>query len=294
MKKAVLLILSVLLICMALPVSAAKISVNGNEAEGDIVFFDSTAYVSVEEMAKMLNLTVDYDEKTDSVFVNGIDTTARKGKGTTLYVNGLKYTPTDLAAKYKVIDSKLYLPAHIAAEAFSQTVEWSDETKTLKFTKNEKSVNAIEIDENKTYAIINAETGKAITAGDMDISTNNFTRAKNQKFQFVKSEVEGYYHIRNVATGKNLDVYNHGTTPGVKIIVWDQGAGDNQKFSVEFTSGGAIISARSCHLPIEDYEGGILQNAKHDGDNQKWLIVEFNKYEKSQEKAEKLVIEYTE
>lgn len=76
------------------------------------------------------------------------------------------------------------------------------------------------------------------------------------------------------ATEKNIDIYNHGMAAGVEIIVWDPGNGDNQKFSVEYMGDGYYITARGRKLPMDEYGSEIIQNSIHNGNSQKWKIIE--------------------
>lgn len=221
---------------------------------------------SVDDIAEALGVTVDYDEKTDSLFVNGIDTAAVKGKETTLYVNGFK---CEYDAGVIKENGTFYLSDAVVEAEFGLTAS-SDGS----LIKLQKEVPAVEISPDKTYAIINCQSGKALTAEGNSLYTSEFTKAEGQKFKILDSGTEGFYHIRTVETDRNLDVYNHWMDPGVKIIVWDQGTGDNQKFSIESVEGGYYITARGRALPIDEYEEGIVQNAVHGGESQKWQIVE--------------------
>ncbi|MBQ8002299.1 MAG: RICIN domain-containing protein, partial [Clostridia bacterium] len=201
---------------------------------------------------------------------------------------------SDSSCEVIVQNGEVFLPAHLAAEAVGMKATWYSDTATLVFTKAMPPVADTVIDLGKTYAIVNVETNQALTAGDNSLSVADYTNDANQKFKFVATEFEGYYHIQSVATGKNLDVNSHGTTPGVSIITWDAGTGDNQKFTVENVSGGSLISARSCHLPIEPNGTGVIQNTKTLADNQKWHIIEFGTdVPKTTQSAEKLEINYT-
>lgn len=222
--------------------------------------------VSVDDIAEVLDVSVDYDEKTDSLFINGIDTTAVKGKGTNLYVNGFK---CEYDAGIIKNDGTFYIPEDVVKTELKLTAA-GDGT----LTKVEREIPIIEISPDKTYAIINCQSGKALTAEGNNLFTAEFTKSEGQKFKILDSGTEGFYHIRTVETDRNLDVYNHWMDPGVKIIVWDIGAGDNQKFSIESAEGGCYITARGRALPIDEYEEGIVQNAVHGGESQKWQIVE--------------------
>ncbi len=223
------------------------------------------AVVSLDAVSEALNLTVDYDEKTDSLFINGIDTEAVKGNGTTLYINGYN-CGTSCVTKS---DGKFYITEQILNEKL-KTATAADGS----FVKIEEAKAIVQISPDKTYAIINCQSGKALTAEGNNLYTAEFTKSEGQKFKILDSGTEGFYHIRTVETNRNLDVYNHWMDPGVKIIVWDVGTGDNQKFSIEAVEGGCYITARGRSLPIDEYEVGIVQNAVHGGDSQKWQIVE--------------------
>ncbi len=292
MKKFLSFILMLSLLLTSLPALAVNMEVDGVTIDSDMLFEDSTAYVPLSSMAQALGVRYSFDEKSQSAFVNGINLFPEKGDGVTIYVDGKKYTPSD--AGVKIVNGTVYLPAHLMGEAFTKDVKWYKDTATLVFTKKVAPTPNTVIDPNKTYAIINAATGTALSAGENSLSNLPFTKAESQKFTFVPTEFAGYYHIKSSLTGKNFDVYNHGTAPGVSIITWEQGTGDNQKFTIEDVPGGTLISARSCHLPIEPYGEGVLQNARSGKDNQKWMIVEFNSYKEPQKKkSEKIEIIYT-
>lgn len=293
MKKVLFIMLSFVLLLTALPVCATTLEVDGAQTDSDMIFTNSTAYVPLSSVAKALNLRISTDAKTNSVFVNGIVLFPEKSDTVGIYVNGKKYTPTDTMAPI-MQNGEVYLPAHLAAEAFGKEAKWYTNTATLVFTTPAQEKSVTVIDPNKTYAIINVDTSVALSAGENSLSAEPFSKADNQKFRFVNTEFDGYYHIQSVLTGKNLDVNAHGTTPGVSIITWDKGDGDNQKFTVEDVAGGALISARSCHLPIEPSGSGVIQNARTLSDKQKWQIVEFDTYKEGpSKKAVPLEINYT-
>lgn len=212
-----------------------------------------------------LGLTVDYDKSLDCLFINGIDTEAVKGSGTTLYIKGFNCGNEDVVKR----DGKFYITEKILNEKLGMTISENGKLEAI-----EKEIYSFEISPDKTYAIINCQSGKALTNEGNKLFTSDYTSAENQKFKILDCGTEGFYHIRTVKTNRNLDVYNHWTDPGVQIIVWDVGGGDNQKFSIEFTEGGCYITARGRQLPIDEYGEGIVQNAIHGGDSQKWKIIE--------------------
>lgn len=293
MKKVLLLLLTLMLLASSISASAVALEVDGVQVDSNMIFTDSTAYVPVSSIAKAMGKRVDFDAKSQSVFVNGINLFPEKSDEAKVYIDGKKYTPSDTASLPIVQNGEVYLPAHLAAEAFGKTAVWYKDTATLVLTSVSPEKPNTVIDPNKTYAIINGATGQALSAGDNSLSALDFTKAANQEFKFIATEFEGYYNIQSVQTGKNLDVNAHGTTPGVSIITWDMGTGDNQKFTIEDVPGGTLISARSCHLPIEPNGTGVMQNTRTEADKQKWQIVEFNSYKKPEpKKAVKLEIEY--
>lgn len=293
MKKFISIFLCVFLLT-GISAGAVKLEINGTSIDCDMIFQDNTAYVPLASVAEAMGVRYDFDAKSQSAFINGINLFPEKGEGITVYTDGKKYTPTDLASAFIVRNGMVYLPAHLASEAVGMSAKWYTDTATLVFTKKEQPVATVVIDENKTYAIVNCETNEALTAGDNSLSVKAYISENTQEFKFVKTEFDGYYHIQSVLTGKNLDVNSHGTTPGVSIITWDMGTGDNQKFTVENVAGGSLISARSCHLPIEVKGEGVIQNTKTLADKQKWHIVEFGTTVKTNaEPAAKIDIVYT-
>ena len=293
MKKFISVFLCIFLLT-GICAQAANLEVNGVHVNSDMLFQDSTAYVPLPSLCEAMNVRYAFDKKTQTAFINGINLFPEGGEGVTVYVNGKKYTPTDLSAQLIVRGNIVYLPAHLAAEAVGMEAKWYQDTATLVFAKKALPVATTVIDENKTYAIVNLETSLALTAGENSLSAKAHTNDKAQEFKFIKTEFDGYYHVQSVLTGKNLDVNAHGTTPGVSIITWDMGTGDNQKFMVENVAGGSLISARSCHLPIEVKGEGVIQNTRTVNPNQVWQIVEFGTVlNANTEVAQKLEIIYT-
>lgn len=291
MKKFLSAILAMLFILTATTAFATRLEVGGTTVDADIIFSDNTAYVPLSSVAEALGVRYSFDSKTQSVFINGINLFPEKSEEVKVYVDGEKYTHTE---GLLMQGNTVYLPAHLAADAVGMEAKWYSDTATLVFTKKTLPVADTVVEENKTYAIINLDTHQALTAGDNSLSVQDYTKTPYQEFKFIKTEFDGYYHIQSVKTGKNLDVNSHGTTPGVSIITWDMGTGDNQKFFLENVSGGTLISARSCHLPIEPKGEGVIQNTKTLSDNQKWVIIPFgSNFKADSTPLTKLEIKYT-
>ncbi len=278
----------------ALPAFSAGYAIELDSAKinCDAIFTSSTVYLKCEDVAKALKTPYDFDEKLNCAFFGGIYLLAEKNDSTVIYSNGKIFTPTnDAGEKIQPLmqNGKMYLPAHTICEIFSLTPSWSDTTHTLSLSSNSEGNATAVVKEGEIYALINKETGNAITVSEteMNLSATEFTKSKNQEFQFVKTEFDGFYHIQSTLTGKNLDVLSHGTTPGVSIITWEAGTGDNQKFAIENIAGGTLIYARSCSLPIEENSGSIMQNSRSEYNSQKWIIAPFNTYTPNEKSAVK-------
>ncbi len=273
MKKLFLFTLIICMLASSLTAFAYGVTIDGISCDCDMLFQSGTVYLSVEEVSAALGKSTNWDEKTQTVFVNGIYLFPKKGEKITVYVDGEK----KIEGEGIIMDGKTYLPAHIVAAALGYTASWDDATGTVSLTGTTAENGNASVEEGKSYAIINKSTGYALTVSDGGLTTAKYTAAESQEFKFIKTEFDGYYHIRSVSSGKNLDVNGHGTTAGVSIILWDQGTEDNQKFAVEAVPGGVIIYSRNRNLPIEPSGSGIIQNTKTLSINQKWEIIEFGK-----------------
>lgn len=271
MKK---LFLFTLIICLAfssLTAFAYGVTIDGLNTDCDMLFQSGTVYLSVEEVAAALGKNTHRDERTQTVFVNGIYLFPKKGETTTVYVDGEKKVEGEAVIQ----NTKTYLPAHIVAAALGYKATWNDSTATVSLTGTSPAAGNTNVEASKTYAIINKSTGKAITASADGLTVADYTASAEQEFKFIQTQFEGYYHIQSVFSGKNLDVNAHGTTAGVSIILWEQGTEDNQKFALEAVPGGVIIYSRNRNLPLEPSGSGIIQNTKTLSTNQKWEIIEF-------------------
>lgn len=271
MKKLCLFTLIMCLLLSSVTALAYGVTVDGLYTDCSMEFEKGTVYLCVEEVARTMGKTSHWDEKTQTVFVNGIYLFPKKGENITIYVDGEK----KIEGEGMIINGKTYLPAHIVAAAFDLTATWDDKNGEVRLTSSTPSLGSTDVDENLTYAIINKSTGEALSVVDGALTTLAYTKEANQQFKFIKTEFEGYYHIQSTQEKKNLDVNAHGTTAGVSIILWEQGAEDNQKFALEAVGGGTLIYSRNRNLPIEPSGGGIIQNTRTLSSNQKWEIIPF-------------------
>lgn len=254
---------------------------NVNGVDVPPLLIDGTTYLPVRAIATALNFNVEWDDETKSVFINGSPEKAEKSDNINIYLAGVKFIALDVNGKALspvLKDGTTYLPVRAIGSAFGKIVSWDQETRTASLTTPNLS---LEIDENKTYAIINKANGNAISLTDSGLVTEPFNSYNYQGFKFIKSETDGYYHIQSVVSNKNFDVNGNSKTPGAKIITYNPGTADNQKFKVEKTETGYIIYALSSLLPIEDSAGVVKQNEKRESIVQKWDLVEFNPTEKA-------------
>lgn len=78
----------------------------------------------------------------------------------------------------------------------------------------------------------------------------------NFKIIFCQSFPDGYFFIRNVASGKVLDVKDGLTNPGSSVIIWDRKGinYDNQLWS--YDSGFLINKSSGLILEVPGYEEG--------------------------------------
>ena len=284
MKKFLLFSLIFVLIFSSLPIQAANdyitVIIDGEElvpkdVNGNIVrplLIKGTTYLPVRAVASALSLDIAWDDTTKSVFINGTPANAEKRDNVNVYINGEYILPMDVNGNvvHPVLqDGTTYLPIRAISEAFNKEVSWEQETHTVILTT--PPVKDFEAD--KTYAFVNKASGKAISLTDNGLESEAFYHYDFQGFKITKAE-DGYYYI-TAQNDKNFDVNGNSKNPGAKIITYNPGTADNQKFAIEKTANGYIIYAKSSLLPIEDSAGMLKQNEKRESLVQKWDIVEF-------------------
>ncbi|MBQ7875889.1 MAG: RICIN domain-containing protein [Clostridia bacterium] len=285
MKKFLLLVLVFMLIISSVPVYAGTdyitVIIDGEElvpkdVNGNIVrpmLTKGTTYLPVRAVASALNLDIEWDDATKSVFINGTPEKAEKTDVVNVYINGEKILPMDVNGNVVnpiLKDGTTYLPIRAISEAFNKEVSWEQETHTVILTT--PPVKSFE--EGKTYAFVNKASGKAISLTDKGLETEKFYHYDFQGFKITASDADGYYYITSTVNDKNFDVNGNSKNPGATIITYNPGTADNQKFKIENTEDGYIIYALSSLLPIEDSAGVVKQNEKRDSLVQKWDIKE--------------------
>ncbi len=245
------------------------------DASGNIVrpmLVRGTTYLPVRAVANALNLEIEWDDATKSVFINGTPEKAEKTDNVNVYINGELIMPmdeNDNVVNPILQDGTTYLPLRAISEAFNKEVSWDQETHTVILTT--PPVKGFEAD--KTYAFINKASGKAISLTDKGLELTHFYHYDFQGFKITPTDTEGFYYI-TAPNGKNFDVNGNSKNPGATIITYNAGTADNQKFCLEKTDDGYLIYALSSLLPIEDSAGVVKQNTKRDSLVQKWDIVE--------------------
>lgn len=299
MKKFLLLTLIFMLVVSSIPAFAASdyitVIIDGVELvpkdiNGNIVrpmLVRGTTYLPVRAVAGALNLDIEWDDATKSVFINGTPEKAEKGDVVNVYINGEKIMPMDVNGNVVnpiLKDGTTYLPLRAISEAFNKEVSWEQETHTVILTTPPVKT----FEEGKTYAFVNKASGKAISLTDKGLELTRFYHYDFQGFKITPTDKEGYYYI-TASNGKNFDVNGNSKNPGATIITYNAGTADNQKFCLEKTEDGYLIYALSSLLPIEDSAGMVKQNTKRDSLVQKWDIIEMVFSREKKDKAYVLI-----
>ncbi len=293
MKRFLLFTLIFMLVLSAIPASAASdyitVIIDGVEliprdVDGNIVrpiLEKGTTYLPVRAVTAALNIDIEWDDATKSVFINGTPEKAEKSDVVNVYINGERVIPTDVNGNVVnpiLKDGTTYLPIRAISEAFNKEVSWEQETHSVFLT----TPSAKELEEGKTYAFVNKASGRAISLTDNGLLLEAFGKYASQGFTLTKSDTDGYYYI-TASNGKNFDVNGNSKNPGAKIITYNPGTADNQKFAIENTDNGCLIYSLSSLLPIEDSAGYVKQNDKRQSLVQKWDVIEFTPTEKTEE-----------
>ena len=110
---------------------------------------------------------------------------------------------------------------------------------------------------------------------------NGWSNAKRQwqKFQFTYHD--GYYSIKSVNSGKNLDVEGGSWGNGTHVVQWDETDAANQLWSLSASEGGAYALVSKCNGLALDLEGGVAADGtnaivweRNGGSNQSFLLLE--------------------
>lgn len=273
-----------ILALFALPSAAAELSatldgetiecvdVNGNAVPPLLI--DGTTYLPVRAVSNALNLTIDWDDDTKSVLINGEAENAALGDSVNIYIAGVKFTPKNVNGDTVdpiILDGTTYLPIRAIGEAFDKNVTWDQETLTAVLTTPAFKT---DFEEDKVYAIISKANGKAISVLDSGLGTAAFGSFDYQAFKLIPASHEGYYNVQSVYNEKNFDVNGNSKSAGASIITYTPGTADNQMFAFVETDNGIIIYARSSKLPIEDSADKVKQNTLRGSVVQLWEVVE--------------------
>ncbi|MBQ8002325.1 MAG: RICIN domain-containing protein [Clostridia bacterium] len=291
MKKLLALLLVLIMALAATPVMAddnVTVILDGEvidcrNAAGEEVpplLIDGTTYLPVRAIANALNLDVQWDDETKSVFINGVSVLAKKTDVINIFIGGGRFIAKD--ANGNVVnpilkDGTTYLPVRAIGEAFDKEVTWDGETKTVTLTtKKAPEVVATVISKDKYYVFINKETGKALTATDH--YTLEHTAYKegevSQIFRFVPAPTDGYFFVQSISNGQNFDVSGHSVEAGGEIITWDSTGAENQMFTIKDVEGGTLIFSASSGLPVQATATNTIQSTLTRQPIQLWEIKE--------------------
>ena len=120
-----------------------------------------------------------------------------------------------------------------------------------------------------------------VTSGSTSNGARVQTYAANgtlaQGFKVTFDANSGFYSIRNVRTGKGLDLDSGDIIPGGKVQQWDYpGAGKNQLWRIEETDGSYVIRSTASNLVLERCSNGSLTTAVENGSAaQRWSFGDF-------------------
>ncbi len=293
MKKLVLfaLILSMLFSCFTvladdeIIVELDGVKIDCKDANGNPVppiLVGGTTYVPVRAIATALNLDIQWDGVTQSIFINGVSVLAKKTDTINIFINGAKFIPTDKNGN--VVNpfyqsGTNYLPVRAIGEAFGKDVVWDGVNRVVRLTTPpEPVIEYTVISKDKLYAFVNVKSGKALTATDHNtVVMSDFDKNSTaQGFKFVPASRDGYYNIQSVFNNQNFDVSEHSTTAGTEIITWDSTGADNQVFTYRDIEGGTLVYSLSSGLPIEPGVDKLIQNTNTNDPVQLWKITEIN------------------
>lgn len=289
MRKVVALIIALAMVFAVVPAFAAddiSVVLDGNEikavdANGNAVepFIDGgSTYLPVRAIAEALDLNVEWDGDTDTVFIGGVVDT-EKGDEINIYIDGKKFDAKDAAgnAVYpKNVNGSVFLPVRAIAEAFGKDVSWDDETRTAVLTT--PAEDSSEDLGGRYYTIKNVGTGKflatvglshennaALTTVDADESDEVFWRLGKMGVDI--------YNISNVASGKSIDVPSASQDVGQALIIYTTNGNGNQQWMFEEVSEGVYtIKVMHSNLYMDAERDTVVQNDKADSDYQKWTI----------------------
>ncbi|MBQ7875888.1 MAG: RICIN domain-containing protein [Clostridia bacterium] len=290
MKKLLAILLTLIMALSAIPVMAEDtVTVvldgevidcrNAQGIEVPPILVDGTTYLPVRAIANALNLEVQWDDATKSVFINGVSVLAKKTDVINIFIGGGKFVAKD--ANGNVVnpilkDGTTYLPVRAIGEAFDKEVAWDGATKTVTLTtKQAPVIVATVVSKDKVYSITNKETGKALTATDH--YTLEYTTPSgdiSQLFRFVPAPTDGYFFVQSLSNGQNFDVSGHSVDAGGEIITWDSTGAENQMFTIKDVEGGALIYSASSGLPVQATNTNTIQSTLTRNPIQLWTIKE--------------------
>ncbi|MCH5186853.1 MAG: RICIN domain-containing protein [Oscillospiraceae bacterium] len=237
---------------------------------------DAATYVPVRAIANALNILIDWDNDTRTVFIGERGESAPElGENVNIYISGAKFNPTDAQGKavYPIIkDGTTYLPIRAIAQAFAKKVDWDGESSVVLISDTAR------IDTTKTYKIVQSGTDSAIMTkdGSNDLEVRVFGGEVKAIWRFAPVEGEdGFYNIINTESGRAMDVNGGSRNPGAKLIQYGLGTGDNQKFMlVQSGDGSYKIFSKNSLLPFENSAGVVKQNIERESPAQNWEIIE--------------------
>lgn len=288
-KLSLVLALVLVLSCAAMSVSAATIQVKidgkdlvPKDANGNIIApikEGGTTYLPLRSVANAFGLSVDWDDATQTVFLDGAIGSPTLGDQINIYIAGQPFTATDANGTVvypKLVNDTTYLPVRAIAQAFNKVVAWDEATSTVTIeTKVEYTIapNGTAPAAGRFY-IRNTASGAYLTLTAQTAGSKLTTTETADANAVWSLEANGnYFQMIHEASTLAADVNAASTAPGGELIVWNKSGDDNQQFSFTANADGAYsIAAKHSSLPMEVASGEILQTEKQPLANQYWIL----------------------
>ena len=195
MKKALSILLLILLISASLSVVASASStnswvgvyINDNRFTGNVQVMDQTTFVGIRKFATSMDssarVTYNYSTRTLTVQTSKLYLTARDGQSYIVANGRYLYTPSPIFMKNGV----MYAPVLLMTKAFGASARWNNSNSSFYITKGSGGIlsgdSFYKSDEVYWLArIINAESGGEIFKGKIAVGNVILNRVKSKYF----------------------------------------------------------------------------------------------------------------
>ncbi len=111
------------------------VDVNGDPASPLLI--EGTTYLPVRAVSESLGVSVEWDNDTRSVYIDGKPEKAEPDKEINIFIKGAKFTARDADGDVVnpiIKDGSTYLPIRALGNAFDKSVSWENATRTASLT----------------------------------------------------------------------------------------------------------------------------------------------------------------